>query len=72
MRHRNRKDGISVVKHCLTTRSQAIADRTVKESLTVQTRKASEASDHATLDHFRGIRKMIGQGKNRRRHHDGR
>lgn len=29
-------DGILVVKQCLTTRSQLFADRTVKDSLTVQ------------------------------------
>lgn len=29
-------DGTSVVKQCLTTRSRGIADRTVKDSLTVQ------------------------------------
>ena len=33
MRHCGRIDGISVVKHRLTTRSRVIADRTVKDSL---------------------------------------
>lgn len=36
MKRCDRIDGISVVEHGLTTRSRVIADRTVKDSLTVQ------------------------------------
>lgn len=36
MRRCDRTGGISVVKDCLTTQTQVIADRTVKDSLTVQ------------------------------------
>jgi len=37
MRHCDPTGGLSVVKHCLTTESRAIADRTIKDSLIVQT-----------------------------------
>ena len=41
------------------------AAATVKESLTVQTRNACEASDHAASDQFRGVTKLIVPGNHR-------
>lgn len=45
---------------------------TTEKSSVVQTKDKSSVSGHASVDQFCDSTKMIGPGKNRRRHHDGR